>query len=199
MRFVYGKQDIPTWERCRDVSFLLANGLGGYLSTTAAFSVPRSDQGILIAATKAPNVRINMVHRLSEMLRLEDRDEFLSTQTFADGRSAEDGFRNLSSFTYDYSPCWTYHVSGVRVERRCCMGWETNTAAVLYTIENLSEYPCTLEVTPALKFAPKEEALQRLDQKFTYRSGKITSGGYCLYMQTDARAEKRTARWNYNL
>jgi len=195
MRFVYGKQDMPTWERCQEVSFLLGNGLGGYLSTTAAFSVPRSDQGILVAATKAPNVRISMVHRLSEMLRLEDRDEFLSTQTFADGRCAEDGFRNLSSFTYEYSPCWTYHVSGVRVERKCCIGWEKNTAAVLYTIENLSEYPCTLEVTPALKFAPKEEALQRLDQKFTYKAGKITSGSHTLYMTTDGKAEKRPGKW----
>ena len=195
MRFVYGKQDMPTWESCQQNSYLLANGLGGYFSTTAAFSVPRSDQGILVAAVKAPNVRINMVHRLSEMLRLEDRDEFLSTQTFADGRSAEDGFRNLSSFTYEYSPCWTYHVGGVRVERKCCIGWEKNAAAVLYTIENMSEYPCTLEVTPALKFAPKEEAVQRLDQKFTYRSGQITSGDYRLYLFTDGKTEKRPAKW----
>ena len=36
MRFVYGKQDMPTWERCQEVSFLIANGLGGYLPTRAA-------------------------------------------------------------------------------------------------------------------------------------------------------------------
>ncbi len=195
MRFVYGKQDMPTWDRTQEVSFLLTNGLGGYASTTAAFSVPRSDQGILIAATKAPNVRVTMVHRLSEMLRLEDRDEYLSTQTFADGRAAEDGFRNLNSFTYEYTPCWTYHVSGVRVERKLCLGWEKNTAAVLYTVENLSEYPCTLEITPLLKFAPKEEALQRLDQKFTYKAGKISSPDHSVYMYTDARAEKRPGKW----
>jgi len=195
MRFVYGKQDMPTWERCQEVSYLLANGLGGYASTTAAFSVPRSDQGILVAAVKAPNERICMVHRLSEMLQLEDRDEYLSTQTFADGRAAEDGFRNLNSFSYDYSPCWNYHVGGVRVERKLAVGFERNAAAVLYTIENLSLRECTLEVTPALKFAPKEEAVQRLDQKFTYHSGKITSGNRCLYIHTDAKIERRSQRW----
>ena len=195
MRFVYGKQDMPTWESCGCYSFLLTNGLGGYASTTASFSVPRSDQGILVAAVKAPNQRICMVHRLSEMLQLYDRDEYLSTQTFADGRAAEDGFRNLCSFTYDYSPCWTYQVGGVRVERKLAMGWEKNTAAVLYTIENLSPQECTLEVTPGLKFAPKEEAVQRLDQKFTYRSGKITSGDYCLYIHTDGKVERRSPRW----
>ncbi len=195
MRFIYGKQDMRTWERAQESSYLLTNGLGGYVSTTAAFSVPRSDQGILIAAVKAPNERITMVHRLSETLRLDDRDEFLSTQQFADGRANEDGFRNLSSFVYEYTPCWTYHVSGVRVERKLTLAWEKNTAAVLYTIENSTSEPCTLEIVPQLKFAPKEEAVQRLDQKFTYKNGKITSEKHSLYMTTDAKVEKRLQRW----
>ena len=46
--------------------YLLTNGLGGYSSMTCAFSAPRCDQGVLISAEKAPNVRISMVHRLSE-------------------------------------------------------------------------------------------------------------------------------------
>ena len=195
MRFTYGKQDLRTWDRAQEVSFLMTNGLGGYVSTTAAFSVPRCDQGILVAAVKAPNVRITMVHRLSETLRLDDRDEYLSTQTFADGRAPEDGFRNLSSFIYEMTPLWRYDVDGVRVERRLCMAWEKNTAAVLYTIENDSGEPCTLEVVPQLKFAPKEEAVERLDRRFVYRGGRITSGGQSLYMKTDAKAEKRPMRW----
>ena len=195
MRFTYGKQDLRTWDRAQEVSFLMTNGLGGYVSTTAAFSVPRCDQGILVAAVKAPNVRITMVHRLSETLRLDDRDEYLSTQTFADGRAPEDGFRNLSSFTFETTPLWRYDVDGVRVERRLCMAWEKNTAAVLYTIENDSGEPCTLEVVPQLKFAPKEEAVERLDRRFVYRGGRITSGGQSLYMKTDAKAEKRPMRW----
>ena len=195
MRFTYGKQDLRTWDRAQEVSFLMTNGLGGYVSTTAAFSVPRCDQGILVAAVKAPNVRITMVHRLSETLRLDDRDEYLSTQTFADGRGPEDGFRNLSSFTFETTPLWRYDVDGVRVERRLCMAWEKNAAAVLYTIENGSGEPCTLEVVPQLKFAPKEEAVERLDRRFVYRSGRITSGGQSLYMKTDAKAEKRPMRW----
>ncbi|MGM9628851.1 MAG: amylo-alpha-1,6-glucosidase [Faecousia sp.] len=195
MRFTYGKQDLRTWDRAQEVSFLMTNGLGGYVSTTAAFSVPRCDQGILVAAVKAPNVRITMVHRLSETLRLDDRDEYLSTQTFADGRGPEDGFRNLSSFTFETTPLWRYDVDGVRVERRLCMAWEKNAAAVLYTIENGSGEPCTLEVVPQLKFAPKEEAVERLDRRFVYRGGRITSGGQSLYMKTDAKAEKRPMRW----
>ena len=195
MGFVYGKQDLRTWDRCREVSCLLTNGLGGYASMTAAFSVPRCDQGILIGAVKAPNERLSMVHRLSESLHLEDRDEYLSTQTFADGRAPEDGFRNLSLFTCDGTPCWVYETGGVRVERRLCVAREANAAAVVYTLENRSGHPCTLEVVPQFKFAPKEEALQRLDRRFVYREGKVTSGGLTLYLSTDARVEKRPMGW----
>lgn len=195
MRFTYGKQDLRTWDRAQEISFLMTNGLGGYSSATAAFSTPRCDQGILVAATRSPNVRVTMVHRLSETLRLDDRDEFLSTQTFADGRAPEDGFRNLSSFAYETTPVWRYDVGGVRVERRLCMAWEKNAAAVLYTIENDSGKPCALEVIPQLKFAPKEEAVERLDRRFVYRGGRITSDGLTLYLKTDAKAEKRPMRW----
>ncbi len=195
MRFIYGKQDLPTWDRTRENCFLLTNGLGGYASTTAAFSVSRCDQGILTAAVKAPNVRMTMVHRLSETLRLYDRDECLSTQFFADGRANEDGFRNLSTFVYEYTPTWTYHVSGVRVERKLAMDWEKNTAAVLYTVENLTDNSCELEIVPQLKFAPKEEAVELLDRNFTYKNGKILSDGHTLYLKTDGKTAARPQRW----
>ena len=61
---------MQTLEQAQSHSFLLTNGLGGYVSASAAFSVPRSDQGILIAAVRAPNARVTMVHRLRESLRI---------------------------------------------------------------------------------------------------------------------------------
>ena len=68
MRYFLGNQDMQTLNQAQEQSVLLTNGLGGYASVTAAFSVPRCDQGILIAAVKAPNERISMVHRLRERL-----------------------------------------------------------------------------------------------------------------------------------
>ena len=195
MRYIYGKQELNTRERAQSVSFLLTNALGGYASTTAAFSVPRCDQGILVAAVSAPNRRITYVHRLSEVLRLQDRDEYLSCQSFANGRDPEDGLRNLEIFTYEYTPCWRYQAGGVQVERRLCLGWERNTAAVIYTVENRSDGECTLEVVPQLKFAPKEEAAQRLDRSFRCRKGIITCEDDSLYIKTDGHLQPRRMRW----
>ena len=58
MRFLFGKQDMRTLERSQENCFLLTNGLGGYASLTAAYSVNRCDQGLLISAVKAPNERL---------------------------------------------------------------------------------------------------------------------------------------------
>jgi len=194
MKFIYGKQDLRSMERAQESSFLLTNGLGGYASVSSAFSVPRCDQGLLVAAVKAPNVRISMVHRLSEKLKAGEKEVFLSTQEFADNTPAEDGWRNQSSFIYEYTPCWTYHVSGIQVTRRCAVAFEKNTSAVLYEIENRSGKDCTLTVTPFMKFAPKEQALEK-KFSFTMRDNVITSGDYTMYVHTSGELKKTPAKW----
>lgn len=194
MKFIYGRQDMRSLTRAQENTFLLTNGLGGYLSVSSAFSVPRCDQGILVAAVKAPNERITMVHRMRETLRVGDTEVYLSSQEFADGTASEEGYRYLSSFSYEHIPCWTYQVSGVQVIRRCCMAYGKNTSAVLYTIENRSGQPCTIQATPYLKFAPKETALEG-EKSFAYADGRISADGYTLYISSDSALEEIPPHW----
>ncbi|MGM9538869.1 MAG: amylo-alpha-1,6-glucosidase [Candidatus Onthomonas sp.] len=184
MKFVYGKQDMLNQDRGEETCWLLTNGLGGYASATAAFSVNRCDQGLLMAADPAPNHRFTLVHRLSEQLRLGDRTEFLSTQSFADGRAPEQGYRHLSSFVWDCGPKWIYHVGGVQIRRRCAMEHGTNTAAILYDMENRSDTACTLKVTPSLLFSPKGEPLWE-KRPFRWDGGTVRANGHTLYVDTD--------------
>ncbi len=193
MKFVYGKQDMATIERAQAQSFLLTNGLGGYASATSAFSASRCDFGLLVAAVKAPNERITMVHRLRETLRVGGREVYLSTQQFADG-TQENGYRNLSAFTYEFVPEWVYHVAGVQVKRSCAMDWGKNTAAVLYTVENLSDAPCTLDVTPFFKFAPKEQALDEA-KSLRFLGSKVACGDYTVCIRTNAALEQTEECW----
>ncbi|MBQ8833562.1 MAG: glycogen debranching enzyme family protein [Oscillospiraceae bacterium] len=194
MRFTYGKQDMRALERAQENSFLLTNGLGGYASVSAAYSVPRADQGLLVAAVKAPNERITLVHRLSEKLTAGGKETYLSSQGFAGKEKEEDGYRNLTLFSYEYTPCWTYQFRGVQVKRQCAMEFEKNTSAVLYEVENRSDTPCTLQAAPFLKFAPKEQALEK-KKEFTYTDGTVTDGTYTLYIRTDGTLEKTAPQW----
>lgn len=194
MRFVYGKQDMRTLERAQENTFLLTNALGGYASVTGGFSAPRCDQGLLVAAVKAPNVRINMVHRLSETLTIGDKTMFLSTQAFADGTPAEEGYKNIAGFVYDGLPTWTYDVWGVRVTRRCVMQQGKNTTAVLYSVENRSGKAVELNIKPFLKFVPRENVIES-KKAFVYDNGTVSSDGYTMYIRTGAEMKEIAPVW----
>ena len=194
MRYFLGSQDMRSLQQAQEHSVLLTNGLGGYASVTAAFSVPRCDQGILVAAVKAPNERISLVHRLRERLCVNGEGVFLSSQGFAGSSRKEEGFRYLTGFSMEDVPCWTYMRQGVTVKRTLCIGRGQNTAAVLYEIENLSAENCILQVDPILKFAPKETALTE-KKEFTYSAGTVTDGKYRLHIHTDGMLRKIRTGW----
>ena len=194
MRYFLGSQDMRTLSQAQQQCVLLSNGLGGYASVSAAFSVPRCDQGILIAAVKAPNVRISMVHRVRERLCIGGEKRYLSSQGFAKNGRSEDGYRYLSDFSLDVVPVWPYRLRGVTVKRTLCMGWGKNTAALLYEIENLSGENCVLQVDPFLKFAPKETALEE-KKDFRYAHGSVSDGQYTLYIHTDGNLRKLPVTW----
>ena len=194
MKFVYGKQDMTSAARAQENCWLLGNGLGGFSSTTAAFSVTRNDHGILIAARTAPNDRVNLVHRLSERLICGEKEFWLSTQDFADGTASEDGYRHLSSFVFEYGPQWTYDVSGVRMVRRCAMMDGGNTVAVCYRLENRSDAPCTVRMTPWMQFAPKGNAPKE-KFKIRFSKGKVSANDLQVRIKTDALLEKMPAAW----
>ena len=195
MQFLSGRQDMPTLGRAQERSFLLTNGLGGYSSMTVAFSAPRADQGVLVAAVNAPNLRMSMVHRISEKIYIGDREYCLSSQGFADGRPEEDGYHNLERFAWKGIPKWDYRIGGLRASREIAMGWETNTVALRYTLENREEEPCALTITPFYKFAPKEDAVDRLDRSFHYRGGKVTCEGESLFLTSTATLKKMPQQW----
>ena len=196
MTFVYGKQNMRTLERAQENNFLLTNALGSYASVTAGYGVPRCDQGLLVAAVKAPNVRINMVHRMKETLKIGDRELVLSTQEFADGTPAEEGYRHLATFVYDGLPTWTYDVSGVRVTRRCVMEQGKNTTALCYQVENNSGKPVSLTLEPFFKLVPRENVLEE-KKPFTYANCVLKDENYTLYIKTDAALEEKAPQWQW--
>ncbi|MBP3428610.1 MAG: glycogen debranching enzyme family protein [Clostridia bacterium] len=193
MRFVYGRQQMTSLERAQENGFLLGNGLGGYMALSAAGSVSRCDQGVLVAAEAAPNVRFALVHRLSETLRIGRERVCLSAQMFEDG-TQEDGWKHLSSFVYDNAPCWTYHVRGVQVTRSAAMAYGENTAAVRYTIENRSGAACSLSVTPMFQFVPKSEACTRRTAA-EYDTGCVRCGGRAVYITGSGQQRRIRTRW----
>ena len=155
--------------------FLLTNGLGGYASLTRDFSADRCDAGVFVAALRAPDLRINMVHGMKEAL------------------SPEQGFR-LQHFSDSPIPCWIYKAGDVILQRQLALGYEENTCALLYRIENNGSEACTFTATPVLKLAPKEDPI-REEKPITATPGVITDGVYTLYIRSNGEEALFPARW----
>ncbi len=184
MIFIYGRQDMPTLMRAQENCFLLTNGLGGYASLSAAFSMARSDQGLLVSARTAPNDRVTLLARLQETLICGAHRTFLSTQQFGDGALPEEGYRFLSALAVGDTPRWRYDVRGVQVTREVAMAFEQNATAVTYTIENRSGESCELCIRPWVLGFEKGHA-PLWPWEITMENGVITTGGMTLHIHSN--------------
>ena len=191
MDYLFGRQDFAG-ASAQQNCFLLANGLGGYCSLSAAFSATRNDHALLTACLRAPTARFDLVHRLSEQLSAGSLSAWLSTQDKA-GQPDEDGWRRLILFDAE-GPRWVYEAGGIRVTRQVAMEYGANTVAVRYTIENGSAEPCTLAVTPWLRFIPKGGRMTRR-RRLDWQEGRVSSAGMDLYYGVEGgRAEALPAQ-----
>lgn len=193
MKFIYARQDMPTLHRAQENCFLCTNGLGGYASLSAAFSMTRGDQGLLVSAL-APNNRLNLVARLGECLIHASGEAWLSTQEFADKTPPEDGYRVLSSLVVEDVPRWTYDVRGVQVTRELGMAYEQNAVSVVYTITNRTSTPCALRLRPWLLGFPKGHAPAK-PWSILMEKNCITTNGQAVYLHTNACITPETPRF----
>lgn len=195
MRWIYGKQDWKNVERGQENCYLMTNGLGGFSSMTMTGSVARNDHALLMACTKAPNHRYNLVHRIKEEISFEETGQNtyqISTQEFAD-KNAENGFSYLSAFIYEDTPIWRFHVKGVEIQKEAGMKQGANTVALRYEIRNQGKTRCTFYVTPFFQFVQKGAGMDRSQKlqmsKDSASEYRISSNGLTLHFRTNGVVE----------
>ena len=187
MKWIYGRQDWKTLERGLENCYLLTNGLGGFSSLTMIGAVARNDHSVFMACTKAPNHRVNVIHRIKEELDIGETKYVLSTQEFADG-TKEEGYRYLTEFSFEILPSWRYLTSGVEIEKEIVMAQGSNQIAVNYHMKNRGQEEAVLCVTPFFQFEPKGEDLKE-DKIFSRQAQKITDVEYDLFFETNGKVE----------
>ena len=155
--------------------FLLTNGLGGYASLTRDFTIDRCDAGVFVAALRAPDLRINMVHGMNERL------------------NGEEAF-SLQHFSLEPVPCWIYKAGDVIIQRQLALGYGENTCALSYRVENTGSAPVTFTAAPVFKLAPKEDPIEK-EKPITADPGMVSDGIYTLYIYASADGTTYPARW----
>jgi hypothetical protein len=126
--------------------WLCVNGIGGYAAGTVAGLHTRRYHGLLVAALDPPRARTLMVAKLEDRVRYDGAVHTLSTNRWADGTIAPDGFRRIERFRLDgTTPVWTYAVAHALVEKRVWMEHGANTTYVSYRLVR-SSAPVALEM-----------------------------------------------------
>ena len=184
MRFVYGKCDWKTFERGEENCYLMTNGLGGFSSLSLIGSCSRNDQAVFMACTHSPNYRVNMIHRLEEMLELNGKCVHISSQDFQRHELREKGYLYQSGFSFEDYPQWTYLLDGVEITKTIVLEQGKNTIGISYCINNRSEQNVKLTVAPYLQFVAKGVRLP-MDQQFEVSEKQITSNGHTMYYRTN--------------
>jgi predicted glycogen debranching enzyme len=130
---------------CRDLpaaesrEWLVTNGIGGYAFGTLAGHQTRCYHGLLVAALQPPLGRTLLLAKLDETARYASKDFALSTNRWADGTLAPEGFLNIERFHLEgTTPVWTYALADALIEKRIFMQTGANTTYVLYRLVRAS-------------------------------------------------------------
>ncbi|NIA06143.1 MAG: hypothetical protein GWP14_00640 [Actinobacteria bacterium] len=126
--------------------WLLTNGTGSYSSGTLAGINTRRYHGLLIAATKAPLGRVNMLAGLGETLSVKGQGVKLYGWEFANLFHPR-GFNHLKSVQVGSDVRMLYEVDHIQLEKTISLVPRSNVLLVRYHIQAENK-PWSLEVTP---------------------------------------------------
>lgn len=129
-----GRDAVGRLARAADQEWLVTNGIGGFASSTLSLMNTRRYHGLLFAALRPPVDRVAMVSKLDVTALYGGAHFPLSTNEFADGTLAPQGFCYLESFRLEgLIPVWTWLLGEVRLVQRIWMRHGENTTYIEFS------------------------------------------------------------------
>ena len=118
--------------------WLVANGLGGYASSTSIGANTRAYHGLLVAALHPPTNRMLLLSSLDEELIMDNGDRYMLSNHQYPGAIYPQGFRHLQGFMLHPIPNFSYKVGNGMVDKSIFMVHGENTTIVHYSISDIS-------------------------------------------------------------
>jgi predicted glycogen debranching enzyme len=184
--------------------WLVTNGIGGYAFGTMAGLQTRCYHGHLVAALQPPLGRTLLVAKLDETARYESKDFALSTNRWADGTLAPQGFLNIERFHLEgTTPVWTFALADALIEKRIFMPSGENTTYSLYRVIRASA-PLEISVKVLTDYADQHCATVGHTQPMTVTTveGGIKiiafDGATPLFVMSDIATAAPASNWYRN-
>lgn len=132
--------------------WLVANGAGGYASSSIIGANTRQYHGLLVASFVPPLERQIVLSKVDEELVLGDQSFSIGTNEFKDGTIFPTGYQLQQSFYLVLGiPTFEYRSGGVRILKQVWMERGKNTVFVKYSLLD-AESPVTLRIRPYCAF-----------------------------------------------
>jgi predicted glycogen debranching enzyme len=131
--------------------WIVANGLGGYASSTVLGINTRKYHGLLVAALHPPRDRRVLLSKLDEEVTVGNDTYPLGANEFQHGIFPQ-GHTFLREFSLSPFPRWDFSLPKAGVEKRFFVRREQNEAFVLYRILNDSDFDVRVRVFPLVNW-----------------------------------------------
>lgn len=153
----FGPEILGDVDQAASREWLLADGLGGYASSTVIGLNTRRYHGLLVVATRPPVGRMVLLSKVEETLVVGGTRWELSTNAYP-GTFEPRGFAHAASFVSDPLPSLTWECAGAQLTRTVARVHAEPATAIVYLYEG--DAPAVLEVRPLLAYRD-HHALQR--------------------------------------
>ena len=173
MRF--GGETTQNYQAATSREWLLANGLGGYSSSTMLGVNTRKYHGLLVAPVRPPWHQKLLLSKVEEEVFVGGKKFQLSTNEYP-GVVYPEGYKHIPQFCLHPFPTFLYSFDGVTVEKTIFMPHLTNAVVVRYKISNRVGEPAKVRVYPLVNSRGVHELtkLERIKWGFEQRaSAKI--------------------------
>lgn len=136
-------------KECLNKEWILANGTGGYCSSTVIGANTRRYHGLLVAPLVPPAQRHVLVSKVDESIVIDNEEYNLFTNLCRNYIS--EGYKYLESFEKDFLPVFTYKVNDIKIVKTISMIYGRNTVVVQYKIKN-GKKASLLKLAPIINF-----------------------------------------------
>lgn len=147
--------------------WIVANGLGGYASSTILGLNTRKYHGLLVAALKPPRKRTVCLSKVDEEVIMGGESYPLGVSEFQNGIFPK-GYLFLKEFSVSPFPSYIYYVQDVKVEKTLFLPYRKNVAIILYRIFNKMGLDVRFRVYPLINWRHIHSVTNRWSTSFNF-------------------------------
>ena len=144
----YAKEELSL-EKSLGREWIIANGIGGFASSTIIGANTRKYHGLLVVPIIPPARRRLILSKLDESIEINGKKYDLFTNVGKNYISS--GYKYQESFTKEILPEFEYKVEDVEITKTICMEHFKNTVGVYYKIKN-GNYNSKIILAPVMNF-----------------------------------------------